>query len=117
MFLAESRAPHHRRIDFAGTLLLGFAMAAFLSGLTQSRMGWNQPSPCILLIGGLVLMGAFVTVERRLGQLDVRSLIIRTAGLRGRYGCCASPTCAESTTGSRQNKGLAKKSPLQFWFG
>jgi hypothetical protein len=72
MFLAESRA-------FAGTLLLGFAMAAFLPGLTQSRMGWNQPSPCILLIGGLVLTDAFVTVERRFGRPDARSLIIRTA--------------------------------------
>jgi MFS family permease len=86
LFLAESRAAHPRRIDYPGTLVLGFAMAAFLSGLTQSRMGWNQPSPYILLIGGLVLMGAFVAVERRLadpmldlalfGRLDFAGAIV-----------------------------------------
>jgi hypothetical protein len=66
MLLAESRAHTPRRIDVAGTLLLGFGMAALLAGLTQSRSGWNQASVYVLIGAGIALLAGFVMVERRI---------------------------------------------------
>ena len=63
--LKESHASHPRRIDVAGTLLLGFGMAALLAGLTESRTGWEQPSVYVLFIGAVLLLAGFVVVERR----------------------------------------------------
>lgn len=65
-FLAESRATTPRRIDIAGTLLLGSGIAALLAGLTQVRTGWAQPSVYVLFIGAAALLAGFVAVERRL---------------------------------------------------
>ncbi|MFL9824175.1 MFS transporter [Rhodoplanes sp. SY1] len=64
-FLTESQAADRRCVDVAGTLLLGFGMAAFLAGLTESRTGWDQPSVYVLLIGAVLLLAGFVVVERR----------------------------------------------------
>lgn len=66
--LAESRAVTPRRVDVAGTLLLGFGMAASLAGLTQSRTGWDQGSVYVLLFTGFALLGGFVAVERRIAS-------------------------------------------------
>jgi len=66
--LVESRADHPRRIDLPGTLLLGFGMAAFLSALTENRTGWQQPTVWVLLIGAVLLLAAFVAVERRIAS-------------------------------------------------
>jgi MFS family permease len=63
--LTESRATNPQRIDVAGTMLLGFGMAALLAGLTESRMGWDQPLAYMLLIGGMLLIAGFVVVEWR----------------------------------------------------
>jgi MFS family permease len=65
--LAESRASNPRRIDVAGTLLLGFGMAALLAALTESRTGLDQLS-VYALIGAVLLLAAFVAVERRLAS-------------------------------------------------
>jgi MFS family permease len=66
--LAESRTSNPRQIDIAGTLLLGFGMAALLAGLTESRTGWDQPSVYVLFIGAVLLLAGFVAVERRLAS-------------------------------------------------
>jgi hypothetical protein len=68
LLLAESRADNPRRVDIAGTLLLGFGMAALLAGMTQSRTGWDQPLVYVLLLGGLALLAAFVAVEKRIAS-------------------------------------------------
>jgi MFS family permease len=68
LLLAESRADSPRRVDIAGTLLLGFGMAALLAGMTQSRTGWDQPSVYVLLLGGLALLVGFVAVEQRIAN-------------------------------------------------
>ena len=64
--LPESRAEKPRRIDVAGTLLLGLGIAALLSALIEGRGGWAEPRVAALLLAGLVLLGAFVAVERRI---------------------------------------------------
>ncbi len=64
--LSESRATQPRRIDVAGTLLLGLGIATFLSGLVEGRMGWERPLVIILLVLGILLLAGFVAVERRI---------------------------------------------------
>ena len=66
--LAEARTSNPRQIDIAGTLLLGFGMAALLAGLTESRTGWDQPSVYVLFIGAVLLLAGYVAVERRLAS-------------------------------------------------
>lgn len=66
MSLEESRAANPRRVDVAGTLLLGFGIAALLAGMTQSRTGWDQVSVYVLLIAGFALLAGFVAVEKRI---------------------------------------------------
>lgn len=63
LLLPESRADEPRRIDAAGTVLLGLGIATLLSGLVEGRMGWNRPLVVALLLGGFVLLGVFVAVE------------------------------------------------------
>jgi hypothetical protein len=66
--LPESRAVKPRRVDLAGTLLLGLGLAAMLSGLTEGRTGWSSPPVIVLLVAGLVLMVGFVAVERCIAE-------------------------------------------------
>ncbi len=68
VLLTESRAANPRRIDVAGTLLLGFGMVTLLSGLTQSRTGWDQISVYLLLFGGLASLAGFIVVEGRIAS-------------------------------------------------
>lgn len=68
LLLAESVATHPRRIDIAGTVLLGSGVASLLAGFTQSRTGWDQPVVYVLIIGGLALLAGFVAVERRIAH-------------------------------------------------
>jgi MFS family permease len=66
--LSESKAAKPRRIDVAGTILLGSGMAFLLAGLTQSRTGWDQAPVYALIVGGLALLAGFVAVESRLAS-------------------------------------------------
>lgn len=64
--LVESRALEPRRIDVAGTLLLGLGIATLLSGLVEGRMGWDRPLVGALLMLGAILLAGFIAVERRI---------------------------------------------------
>lgn len=64
--LPESRAAQPRRIDLAGTLLLGLGIAMLLSGLVEGRMGWERPLVGALVLLGAILVAGFVVVERRI---------------------------------------------------
>jgi MFS family permease len=66
--LAESRASNPRRIDIAGTLLLGFGIGALLAGFTESRTGLDQTSVYVLFIGAVLLLMGFVIVEWRVSS-------------------------------------------------
>ncbi len=63
--LTESRASSPRRVDVAGTLLLGLGLAGLLAGLTEGRAGWDRALPYELLVAGSVLLVGFVVVESR----------------------------------------------------
>ncbi len=68
VMLSESVSSNPRRIDVAGTILLGLGMAALLAGFTQSRTGWDQASVSVLLFGGLALLAGFIVVEQRIAS-------------------------------------------------
>ena len=68
LLLKESVAAHPRRIDVAGTILLGLGMACLLAGLTESRSGWDQAAAYGLVIGGLAPLVGFVVVEHRIAS-------------------------------------------------
>ncbi|WP_206049307.1 MFS transporter [Novosphingobium sp. PC22D] len=90
-FLAESAAARPRKVDLAGTILLGTGLAALLGGLTQSRSGWDQPLVYAMLFGGMALLAAFVVVESRIAEpmLDI-GLFRRPAFTGATIGALAS---------------------------
>ncbi len=61
----ESRSSHRARLDVPGVVLLAVGTSALLAGLTEGREGWTRPLVLILLAVGVVLLAAFVVVERR----------------------------------------------------
>jgi len=61
----ESRASHGARLDVPGVVLLAGGTSALLAGLTEGREGWTRPLVLVLLAAGVLLLAAFVTVERR----------------------------------------------------
>ena len=61
----ESRSSHRARLDVPGVVLLAVATSSLLAGLTEGREGWTRPLVLILLAVGVVLLAAFVVVERR----------------------------------------------------
>jgi predicted MFS family arabinose efflux permease len=53
-------------IDFAGAVLTVLGLAGLIGGLTAGpEQGWTSPEVLLLLVGGLVVLGAFVVVEQR----------------------------------------------------
>jgi MFS family permease len=64
----ESRAAHGARLDVPGVVLLALGMSAVLAGLAEGRLGWGRPLVVGLLVGGLVLLAAFVVAERTSDQ-------------------------------------------------
>jgi EmrB/QacA subfamily drug resistance transporter len=57
------------RVDWPGALLLSGALAAILLGVTRaSDWGWGSTPNVGAIAGGLVLVGAFLAVERRVPQ-------------------------------------------------
>jgi MFS family permease len=61
----ESRSSHRARLDLPGVVLLAVGTSALLAGLTEGRQGWTRPLVLTLLAVGVVLLAAFVVVERR----------------------------------------------------
>jgi EmrB/QacA subfamily drug resistance transporter len=63
----ETRNEHAvHGIDFAGAILAVTGLAGVIAGLTAGpEQGWTSPVVLIPLIGGLLVLGAFVVVEQR----------------------------------------------------
>jgi MFS family permease len=61
----ESRSSHRARLDVPGVALLAVGTSALLAGLTEGREGWTRPLVLTLLAAGVILLAAFVVVERR----------------------------------------------------
>lgn len=63
--IVESRSDDKGRLDVAGILTLSGSLFLLVYGLIKApEWGWLDPQTVAFLIGGVVLMGAFVIVER-----------------------------------------------------
>ncbi|MCX4993920.1 MFS transporter [Streptomyces longwoodensis] len=63
--LTESRAPRGGRPDLAGAITFGLALVALVAALTLGRDGWLRAAVAWPAAATVVLLGAFVLVERR----------------------------------------------------
>lgn len=85
VFLRESRAEGDRRYDVPGAVLVTGALTALVYAFTLAAtpgVGWLAPITISLLAIGLVLLLAFVVVERRVSHplLPLRILLDRNRG-------------------------------------
>ena len=66
-FVPESRDPNPGRLDIPGVLLSIAALAGVVYGIIRggSGQGWTTPGVLVPLLGGLVLLAAFVWIQRR----------------------------------------------------
>jgi len=87
------------RLDLPGNVLFGVGLVSVLVGITYalqpyggSAMGWLNPLVLVLLIGGVVLLVAFVVVESKVAQpmFNVRLFRIRAFAAGNIAGLLAS---------------------------
>jgi predicted MFS family arabinose efflux permease len=62
---SESRSAHRARLDVPGVVTLAAGTSALLAGLTEGRSGWARTVTVGLLVAGVVLLAAFLVIERR----------------------------------------------------
>lgn len=74
LWLSESRAAAPRRVDVAGTLLLGLGLAALL---VEGRAGWTRLPVIVLLVVGLALVVGFVAVACRIASPMLDPALLR----------------------------------------
>ena len=67
LLVPESKNPDPQRIDAGGVLLSMVGLALLVYGIIKGGQAgnWTQPQVLGALIGGLLVLGLFVTVERR----------------------------------------------------
>jgi len=75
MRLEELGTVTHAKIDWPGNLTFGIGLTALLIGITYGiqpyggqTMGWTNPFVLSMMIGGLILLGFFVWIERRVAE-------------------------------------------------
>jgi hypothetical protein len=78
--LAESTGRAAGRVDSGGILTLAAGLSCVLAGLVQSRGGWGQPPVLVLLALGVVLLVAFVLVERHTAEPMIDLALFRIPG-------------------------------------
>ncbi|MFG3553423.1 MFS transporter [Micromonospora sp. NPDC047557] len=81
--IAESRQPQAPRLDLPGAVTVTGGLLGIVYGVTAAeRNGWTSPTSFVPLIGGVVLLGAFLLIEsrRRDPLIDLRVLRRRTVG-------------------------------------
>jgi MFS family permease len=77
--LAESRAPRGGRPDALGALTFGLALVALIAALTLGRDGWLRAPVGLLFATAVLLVAAFVAVERRAGTPMIDLGLLRHA--------------------------------------
>lgn len=85
LVLAASIPPNRLRepIDWTGAVLVAAGMGASVIGFTQSAVwGWESPATWACLALGVVLLGVFVLVERRVAHPLVDLRIFSSRGFR-----------------------------------
>jgi MFS family permease len=78
--LAESRGERHGRVDVVGSLLLAGGLA--LAVLALALSGEGAAPATALLVGAVVVLAAFVLVERRRAEPVLRLGLLRLPGVR-----------------------------------
>jgi EmrB/QacA subfamily drug resistance transporter len=65
-WVPESRDPKARHLDLPGAALATLGLGGLVFGLLESpRLGFGDPAILIGLVGGVLMLGAFVRVEER----------------------------------------------------
>ncbi|WP_162641702.1 MFS transporter [Streptosporangium sp. 'caverna'] len=83
LVLRESPYRAEGGFDLPGALLLGLSLVSFLLGTSKGpTWGWSSPEVLGLIIGGLVLLGLWVLVERRSTHPLVDLTVITHAATR-----------------------------------
>ena len=84
MRLIEISKPRRTRVDWAGNLTFAFGLVLIMVAITygirpwrQDAMGWTSPRVITLLCLGLVLLVAFVVIERRCSEPMFRLDLLR----------------------------------------
>ncbi|WP_187365122.1 MFS transporter [Cellulosimicrobium cellulans] len=80
----ESRVRASGTTDWLGAALLGVGLLAVLGGISNAASwGWTSPLTALAVLGGLVLLVAWVAVERRVAHplVDVTLLVRGGIGL------------------------------------
>jgi MFS family permease len=64
--ITESRQPRRARLDVPGAVSVTAGLVALVYGITVARQeGWGSAAPLGMLAGSVVLLGAFIAIERR----------------------------------------------------
>ncbi|MEV6420721.1 MFS transporter [Streptomyces sp. NPDC051662] len=89
VWLTESRTERVRRLDLPGAVLVTAGLAMVAYGIVQTEeQGWGAAATLLPLLGGALLLGAFVAVEARakaplmpLGLFRVRAVSAANAAM------------------------------------
>lgn len=88
LYMPNSRSEHRPHIDLVGTALASLGLLGIVFGFSRAETsGWGSPSSYLALVGGAVLLFAFVQSQRRIAQ---PLLPLRIPADRGRGGAYAS---------------------------
>jgi predicted MFS family arabinose efflux permease len=83
-WVPESRDPNARRLDLPGAALATLGLGGLVFGLLESpRLGFGHPAILMSLTGGLLMLSAFVLVERRSPQPMVPLDLFRSRTFTG----------------------------------
>ncbi|MFY9928559.1 MAG: MFS transporter [Streptosporangiaceae bacterium] len=87
MLLKNVASPNRPRLDIVGTVLAAVGLFGLVYGFSNVSMsagstGWTKPATLVALIGGVLLLVAFVLVERRVAHplLPLRIVTDRNRG-------------------------------------
>jgi EmrB/QacA subfamily drug resistance transporter len=82
--LRESRDPNASRIDWGGVVTFSAALLVLVLALVRGNAeGWGSPVIVSLLAGGVLLLGAFVAIERRIAEPMLPLGLFRSGAFTG----------------------------------
>jgi EmrB/QacA subfamily drug resistance transporter len=86
VILLVPRSPRvpHARVDWLGAALLSASLVLLLLGVTEANSwGWGSPRTIGMLVAGLVVLGIWLQVERRVREplIDLRLLRLRAVAM------------------------------------
>jgi DHA2 family multidrug resistance protein-like MFS transporter len=77
LLMPESRSSQRPRVDLAGIALSSLGLTAVTYGVIRAGQdGWSNGAAIAAMVGGLVILAAFVRWERRVSERGVRQPLI-----------------------------------------